>query len=60
MIRYEITLYPVTLKDFVNDMSDECNTEGEFTELLEKVLSSDETKRVVSGLLSQIRAESEF
>lgn len=59
MIRYEITLYPVAVKDFVNDMNDECDTEERFVEVLEKILGSDEMKRVISGLMSQIKSESE-
>jgi hypothetical protein len=59
MIRYEITLYPVAVKDFVNDMNDECDTEESFVEELEKILGSDEMKRVISGLMSQIKSESE-
>jgi len=35
----------------------QCNDEASFVEALRKILSSDQTKKVVVGLLAQIRAD---
>ena len=57
-IIYPATIYPLKVKgDFTKNIAAECNTEEELENVLHKILSSAEVKRIVSGLLSEVRAD---
>ena len=57
---YPAIIYPLKVKgDFTKNIAAECNTEEELENVLHKILSSAEVKRIVSGLLSEVRADEE-
>ena len=57
-IKYPITIYPLIISSQVaEDSYQECRNETELNQILEKILSSSEVKRVVLGLLSEVRAD---
>jgi hypothetical protein len=51
------TLYPVILKPSYDDKYVKCDSEEEFLQTLEQVLSSEKTQKVVVNLLAQIQAD---
>lgn len=63
-ISYPITLYPSQIYNRVTrDKVKDCQTEEDLDKNLEEILSSDQVKRVILGLLSEVRldaAEPEF
>ncbi|MBP0018505.1 MAG: hypothetical protein J7647_13270 [Cyanobacteria bacterium SBLK] len=57
-IGYSIQAYPVFVRNLAGeDSKQECANEEEFKVVLRGILSSDEVKRVIAILLSQIQAE---
>lgn len=57
-IQYPITIYPLTIiSQVTNDRPEECQTEEDLNRVLGKILSSKEVKRIISGLLSEVRAD---
>ncbi len=58
IIYYEImTIYPVNTINLVHDQNDESETEEQFVNVLGHILSSDEVRKVIQRLLSQISIE---
>jgi uncharacterized protein YihD (DUF1040 family) len=60
-VHHDVNLYPLTIMNLaVDDAAStvRCNSEQEFEQALEKILSSPQVKRVISVLLSDIRASS--
>ena len=53
IITHGIQLYPVTVVDVVHGKQFSANDEDAYETVLESVLSSEEIKKAVSGLLSQ-------
>ena len=59
-IEYPITIYPSRIYNLVIDTNSlECNTEEDLDRKLGEILSSSEVKRIISGLLSEVRADAE-
>ena len=59
-IIYPATIYPLKVKgDFTKNTAVECNTEEELENILHEILSSKEVRRIISGLLSEVRADEE-
>lgn len=56
-ISYPIDLYPVRVRDYVNGTHAECQTVAEYEQELERTLSSEKVRLVVSTLLSQVSAD---
>jgi hypothetical protein len=58
VITYPVsTLYPVTVNPSYEDKYVKCDSEEEFLQTLEQVLSSGKTLKVVANLLAQIQAD---
>ena len=58
-VTYDIhKIYPLTIRNQQTYKSQECSNEEEFVEALHSILSSDQVKKVIVNLLSQIKAES--
>lgn len=59
-IRYPITGYPLFCRSLVTkDTFQDCQTEEDFNENLARILSSQEVKKIISGLLSEVRADTD-
>ena len=59
-ITYPVTIYPLHIKsDFTKHTLTECKTEEELENALHNRLSSEEVRRIISGLLSEVRADEE-
>lgn len=59
-IDYPITIYPSYISNLVTGQNDlMCETEQELNESLKNILSSDEIKKIISGLLSEVHADVE-
>lgn len=57
-IWYPITLYPSIITSLVTDDKEkECHTEEEMDQVLGKILSSKGVKRIISGLLTEVRLD---
>ena len=57
-ITYPVTIYPLQIKsDFTKHTLTECKTEEELENALHNRLSSEEIRRIISGLLSEVRAD---
>lgn len=58
-IDYPIKMYPLRIMSTVTDdyQYQKCQTESEFNENLEEILSSSEVRRIIAGLLTEIRAD---
>lgn len=56
-VYHSILLYPVLIKDVVNDIIYECEDEDYFVISIEKILTSASVHRAISALLAQSRAE---
>jgi hypothetical protein len=57
-VQYPMLLYPVLIESLaVDNLLRECSSEAEFENTLGQILSSQEVKRVISGLLAQIHAD---
>ena len=57
-VRYPISFYPTFVEsEIVDNFSAICDSENELDIALEKVLSSQKIKRVISGLLSEVRLD---
>ena len=57
-VEYSINLYPLVVNNYVvNDHGRNCSSEEEFENALGEILSSEEVKKVISALLSQIHAD---
>ncbi|MDM8551511.1 hypothetical protein QUF72_15600 [Desulfobacterales bacterium HSG2] len=58
IIYYKImTIYPVSIIDLVHDQNYEFETEDQFVDMLGQILSSDEVRKVIQRLLSQLSIE---
>ena len=59
-IFYPVTFYPLTIRSELTDNSFEnCDTAEDLEIKLGKILSSKEVSKIISGLLSDIRADAE-
>ncbi len=58
-IDYPLKMYPLRIRSSITDeyQYKECQTESEFNERLAKILSSADVKRIIAGLLTEIRAD---
>ena len=58
-IDYPLKYYPLRIMNLVTDdyRFDKCHTEAELNRALASILSSAEVKRIIAGLLSEIRAD---
>lgn len=50
---YPLEMYPLNLYSFPHKLSYECNTEEEFIERLQEILSSEEVMKTIAALVSQ-------
>ena len=60
-IDYPLKMYPLRIMSTVTDdyQYHACKTEDELNKQLAEILSSSEVKRIIAGLLTEIRAEKE-
>ena len=59
-LSYPETMYPLEIRSsFLSGFSSKCNNEEELENALNQILSSAEVRRIISGLLSEIRADAE-
>ena len=57
-LSYDATIFPVSIIGIYSYKSGiECNTEEELETMLGKILSSQEVRRIIASLLSEIRAD---
>ncbi len=56
-VDYPVALYPLKVWDTGEGAFRECGNDAEFVEAVGEILSSDRVKRVIAGLLSQIRSD---
>lgn len=58
-IKYPVTIYPAKIYRYIQNSVEGkvCKNEEELEENLEAILSSQEVRRIVSGLLSEVRAD---
>ena len=56
-VDHDVTLYPLDIVDITNSDVYTCEDEGEFVQMMENILTSEKVRRVVTGLLAQIRGE---
>ena len=56
-VTHGVELYPARMLDLVNRTWLECDNERNFSNSLEAILSSDQVRKVIIGLLAQIRAD---
>ena len=58
-IDYPLKMYPLRIINLVTDdyQFEQCETESELNQKLAKILSSNEVRRIVAGLLTEIRAD---
>ena len=56
-VTHGVELYPARMLDLVNRTWLECDNERNFSNSLEGILSSDQVRKVIIGLLAQIRAD---
>ncbi|MGD1917679.1 MAG: hypothetical protein ACFCAD_01615 [Pleurocapsa sp.] len=54
---YPVTIYPVEIKGSNAQYYSSCDTEEEIENTLSTILSSEEVRRIISGLLSEVRAD---
>lgn len=54
-IERSIMLYPSKVIDIIKDYSKECQTKEELERALAEILSSQSVKRIISGLLAEIK-----
>lgn len=61
-IDYPLKMYPLKILSTVTDdyRYQKCETEEEFNQKLEEILSSSDVKKIIAGLLTEIRADAEF
>lgn len=59
LVRYKIINYPLQIWNFLSATSNptNCKNEDEFTAKLQLILSSEEVRKLIIGLLSQSKAE---
>lgn len=50
-----VELYPLVIKDIINEKEFECNNQDEFTENLARVIQSEAIRRVIENLILQSR-----
>ncbi len=58
LISHKMTLYPVFLVNLAGGGKQSCGSEPEFEVALEKILGSEQVKKLVESLLAQIRSGS--
>lgn len=58
-VDYSIGTYPLTMQNFmgIEPKIETCENQEEFESCLEKILSSSEMKRIISSLISDIKAD---
>ncbi len=57
IIRHPVQIYPLTVKDEVNDIAYECKTESDLIDALGITLSSNKVMAVLGGLISLSNSE---
>lgn len=55
-VRHGLNVYPLTVKDKVQDKEYSCETEEAFVEAVEYILSSTEVRKIIQTLISQSRS----
>lgn len=55
-VEHSVELYPLVLRNIVEDDEIQCLYEDDFVQELGNLLSSDEVKRIIQSLVSQSRA----
>ena len=56
-VGYNLALYPVEVRDLVNNQTRDCENEEPFVEAVGSILSSDAVRRAVGMLLAQSKSE---
>ena len=55
-VRHGLNVYPLTVKDKVQDKEYSCETEEAFVEAVEYILSSTEVRKIIQTLISQSKS----
>lgn len=55
-VNYGIAFYPLEVESNIADNCYECASEEDFVDVLKQILSSDDVKNVVRGLISQVES----